>query len=130
MIQALGDLVESCFGAILLDTGFNLNRVWKIMLSLLDPIKSLSSVQLNPVREVRELSQSYNWDLQFLDTEVGRNFSVDAKVNAGDVPLCVSSSNISKKEAIRTAAHQLYVKLKVTGALHTFLFPLLDVIKT
>ncbi|PPS05772.1 hypothetical protein GOBAR_AA14871 [Gossypium barbadense] len=77
--QALGDLVESCFGAILLDTGFNLNRVWKIMLSILDPIKSLSSVQLNPIREVQELSQCYNWDLQFLVAKVGRNFSVDAK---------------------------------------------------
>ncbi|KAK8351742.1 hypothetical protein V6Z12_A05G053200 [Gossypium hirsutum] len=113
--KALGDLVESCFGAILLDTGFNLNRVWKIMLSILDPIKSLSSVQLNPIREVQELSQCYNWDLQFLVAKVGRNFSVDAKVNAGDVPLCVCSSNINRKEAIRTTAHQLYVKLKALG---------------
>ena len=124
MIQALGDLVESCFGAILLDTGFNLKRVWKIMISILDPIKSLSSVQLNPTRELQELCQSRNWDLKFLSSKSGRNFSVDAKVNAGDVLVAVSAINPNKKDATRTASHQIYVKLKVKGILHAFLFPL------
>ncbi|XVE71087.1 hypothetical protein DITRI_Ditri10aG0122200 [Diplodiscus trichospermus] len=113
--KALGDLVESCFGSILLDTGFNLNRVWKIMLSLLDPIKSLSSVQLNPIRELQELCQSRNWELEFLTSKSGRNFCVDAKLNAGDVPLVVSVINTNKKDATRTAAHQVYVKLKALG---------------
>ncbi|XVF35510.1 hypothetical protein REPUB_Repub18cG0151900 [Reevesia pubescens] len=113
--KALGDLVESSFGAILLDTGFNLNRVWKIMLSLLDPIKSLSSMQLNPIRELQEFCQSRNWDLEFLASKSGRNFSVVAKVNAGDVPLAVSAINPNKKAATRTAAHQIYVKLKALG---------------
>ncbi|XVF48473.1 hypothetical protein PTKIN_Ptkin03bG0193100 [Pterospermum kingtungense] len=113
--KALGDLVESCFGAILLDTGFNLNCVWKIMLSLLDPIKSLSSVQLNPIRELQELCQSHNWYLEFQASKSGRNFSVDAKVNAGDVPVAVSAVNPNRKDATRTAAHQIYEKLKDLG---------------
>ena len=124
MIQALGDLVESCFGAILLDTGFNLKRVWEIMLTLLDPIKSLSSVQLNPIRELQELCQSYNWDLKFLTSKSSRNFYVDGKLNAGDVSVAASTINPNKKDAIRTASHQIYVKLKVKGLLHAFLFPL------
>ncbi|KAK8581994.1 hypothetical protein V6N12_072193 [Hibiscus sabdariffa] len=111
--KALGDLVESCFGAILLDTGFDLTRVWKIMLSLLDPIKGLSSVQLNPVREVTELCQSLNWELKFLPSEKGRTFSVDA--HAGDVSVSISEICTNKKDAIRTAAHQLYVKIKALG---------------
>ncbi|XP_021275641.1 dicer-like protein 4 isoform X3 [Herrania umbratica] len=113
--KVLGDLVESSFGAILLDTGFNLNLVWKIMLSILDPIKSLSTVQLNPIRELQELCQSRNWDLRFLASKSGRNFSVDAKVNAGDVPLAVSAINPNRKDAIRTAAQQIYAKLKALG---------------
>ncbi|XP_022729085.1 dicer-like protein 4 isoform X2 [Durio zibethinus] len=113
--KALGDLVESCFGAILLDTGFNLNHVWKIMLSLLDPIKSLSSVQLNPIRELQELCQFRKWDLKFPTSKSGRNFSVDAKVNAGDVLVAVSAINPNRKDAIRTASHQIYVKLKDLG---------------
>ncbi|KAE8682671.1 Dicer-like protein 4 [Hibiscus syriacus] len=111
--KALGDLVESCFGAILLDTGFDLTRVWKIMLSLLDPIKSLSSVQLNPVREVTEFCQSHNWELNFLPSKSGRIFSVNA--SAGDVSVTISAIYTNKKDAIRTAAHQLYEKLKALG---------------
>ncbi|KAL0462724.1 UNVERIFIED_CONTAM: Dicer-like protein 4 [Sesamum latifolium] len=49
-VHALGDLVESCMGAVFLDTGFDLNHVWKIMLSLLDPIISFSKLQMNPLR--------------------------------------------------------------------------------
>ncbi|KAL0345690.1 UNVERIFIED_CONTAM: Dicer-like protein 4 [Sesamum radiatum] len=52
--KALGDLVESCMGAVFLDTGFDLNHVWKIMLSLLDPIISFSKLQMNPLRELHE----------------------------------------------------------------------------
>ncbi|KAE8724485.1 Dicer-like protein 4 [Hibiscus syriacus] len=111
--KALGDLVESCFGAILLDTGFDLTRVWKIMLSLLDPIKSLSSLQLNPVREVTELCQSHNWELIFLPSKSGKFFSVDA--SAGDVSVSISAIYTNQKDAIRTAAHQLYEKLKDLG---------------
>ncbi|GMI92533.1 DICER-LIKE 4, dicer-like 4 [Hibiscus trionum] len=111
--KALGDLVESCFGAILLDTGFNLTRVWKIMLSLLDPVKRLSSVQLDPIREVTELCQSRNRELKFLPSKSGRNFSVDAY--ARDVSVSIPAINTNKKDAIRTAAHQLYVKLKALG---------------
>nr|WOD55120.1 DICER-like protein 4 [Abelmoschus esculentus] len=111
--KALGDLVESCFGAILLDTGFDLTRVWKIMLSLLDPIKGLSSVQLSPIREVTELCQSLNWELKFLPSGNGRKFSVDA--HAGDVSVSTAEIYTNKKDAIRTAAHQLYVKLKALG---------------
>lgn len=93
------------------------------MLSLLDPIKSLSSVQLNPIRELQELCQSRNLDLKFQESKSGINFSVDAKVNAGDVPVAVSTAvSPNKKDATRTAAHQIYEILKVKGVLHA-IFP-------
>ncbi|GMN70654.1 hypothetical protein TIFTF001_039694, partial [Ficus carica] len=59
--KPLSDLVESCVGSILLDTGFNLERVWEIMLSFLDPIISSPTLQLNPIRELQELCQSHSW---------------------------------------------------------------------
>ncbi|KAH7569158.1 hypothetical protein JRO89_XS06G0115100 [Xanthoceras sorbifolium] len=113
--KALGDLVESCLGAILLDTGFNMETVWKIMLSFLDPIMSFSSFQLSPLRELQELCQCHGLDLQFPTLKKGSKYLVEAKVTGidKDVGLSVSVMNLSKKDAIRIASQQLFPKLKV-----------------
>ncbi|KAF3452999.1 hypothetical protein FNV43_RR03432 [Rhamnella rubrinervis] len=113
--KALGDLVESCMGAILLDTGFNLKHVWKIMLSFLDPILSFSSLQICPIRELQELCQSNSCDLKFLTTQKGRRYTVEAKVNGHNVHLSASASNLNKKDATRIAAQQIFPKLKAEG---------------
>ncbi|OVA00281.1 Ribonuclease III domain [Macleaya cordata] len=113
--KALGDLVESCVGAMLLDTGFNLNDVWKIMLSFLDPIMSFSSLQLNPVRELQELCQSLKWDVQFHESKKGGNFLVKAEVCGKHVHLTSSATNRSKKAATRTVAREIFSKLKAQG---------------
>ncbi|GAV83950.1 dsrm domain-containing protein/DEAD domain-containing protein/Helicase_C domain-containing protein/Ribonuclease_3 domain-containing protein/PAZ domain-containing protein/dsRNA_bind domain-containing protein [Cephalotus follicularis] len=113
--KALGDLVESCLGAILLDSGFDLNIVWKIMLSFLDPTKAFSILHLNPIRELRELCQSHNWVLQFPTSEKGGFFAVEAKVNGNDVCVSASASNVNKKDATNIAAKKAIAKLKVQG---------------
>ncbi|KAF6147419.1 hypothetical protein GIB67_016776, partial [Kingdonia uniflora] len=77
--KVLGDLVESCVGAILIDTGFNLSHVWRIILTFLDPIMTFSSLYINPVRQLRELCQSHNWDLEFSSSRKGGTFIVEAK---------------------------------------------------
>jgi endoribonuclease Dicer len=114
IFQALGDLVESCVGAILLDSGFDLNEVWKIMTSFLDPImKFSSSLQLSPVRDLQELCQFNNLELQLLESKQGKKFSVEVKVNGDSVceKVCITSQN--KKEASRIASQLLFSKLKV-----------------
>ena len=112
-VQALGDIVESCIGAILLDTGFNLNHVWKTMLSFLDPVIHFSGLQLNPIRELQELSQSYNMELKFASSKKDNTYTVEIKVNGKDVCEHSSASNFSKKAAKRRAAKQLILILKV-----------------
>ena len=111
--QALGDLVESCVGAILLDTGFNLNLVWNIMLSFLDPIMKFSSFQLSPIRELQELCQSYNWDLSISNSKKDRMFSVEVQVNGEDVCATASATNVNKKDAIRIASQKIFADMKV-----------------
>ena len=120
--QALGDLVESCVGAILLDTGFNLNLVWKIMLSFLDPIMRFSSFQLSPIRELQELCQSYNLDLKTVPSKKGRMFSVEVQVNREDVCVTASATNLNKKDAIRVASQRIFAKLKVNPYAYFMLF--------
>ncbi|KAJ4709652.1 Dicer-like protein [Melia azedarach] len=114
--KVLGDLVESSLAAILLDTGFDLNKVWTIMLSFLDPIKNFSSLQLNPIRELQELRQSHELDLQFPASKRGKKFLIEAKATGKDnVCITASAMNLNKKEAIRIASQQLFTKLKAAG---------------
>lgn len=105
--------MESFTGALYLDTGFNLKHVWKIMLFLLDPIISIPKLQFNPLRDLNELCQSYNWELQFSSLKKDSKFTVEAKVDERNV--CVSSlaTNISRKAAKKVAARQLFECLKV-----------------
>ncbi|CAK7338282.1 unnamed protein product [Dovyalis caffra] len=113
--KVLGDLIESSVGAILLDTGFDLNYIWKIMLSFLDPITSFSNLQINPVRELKELCQSHNWDLEVPASKKGRTFSVDVKLSGKGMYLSASASNSNQKEAIRMASEQIFERLKDQG---------------
>lgn len=116
MLQALGDLVESSVGAILLDSGFDLNKVWKVMTSFLDPImKFSSSLQLSPIRDLRELCQAHNLELEFLPmpSKLTKMFSVEAKVCGDNVSETASASGQNKKEACRIASLILLSKFKV-----------------
>ena len=122
LIQALGDLVESCMGAILLDTGFDLNHAWKIMLSILDSIMNFSDLQLNPIRELQELCQHHNWDLQFPTLKQGGTFLVEAKVSWKDNCTSASAKNANRKDARKIASHLLFTKLKVNSINQLFLF--------
>ncbi|XP_030546666.1 dicer-like protein 4 [Rhodamnia argentea] len=113
--KALGDLVESCVGAILLDTGFDLNCVWKIMLSFLDPIMSFSNFQLNPKRELQELCQSRNLTVHFSVSKKGVSYSVETKVPYKDECATASVTNLNKQDALRNSAQQVIEQLKAQG---------------
>ncbi|KAK7329981.1 hypothetical protein VNO77_24164 [Canavalia gladiata] len=113
--KALGDIVESCVGAILLDSGFNLNKAWNIMTSFLDPIMKFSSnMQLSPIRDLQELCQSHNLEL-FLEPDLTRAFSVEAKVTGNGLDEKASATGHNKKEASRIASQKLFSKLKAQG---------------
>ncbi|KAI3796093.1 hypothetical protein L1987_38757 [Smallanthus sonchifolius] len=113
--KALGDLVESCVGAILLDSGFNLHVVWKIMISFLDPVMKFSAMQLNPIRELQELCQFYNWKLTYPFVKKDRGFSVEALVIGKQVSESATATDFSKKTAKRIACRELYLSLKDKG---------------
>ncbi|XP_002982062.2 endoribonuclease Dicer homolog 2 [Selaginella moellendorffii] len=55
--KCLSDLVESLAGALLFDTGGNLELVWSVLEPLLRPVASPETLALHPVRELQELCQ-------------------------------------------------------------------------
>lgn len=90
------------------------------MLFLLDPIVSISKLECNPLREIYELCQSYNWDLQFSSSKKDNKFTVEAKVDEKNVSASALATNISGKAAKRVAARQLFESLKVINLFDFF----------
>ncbi|XP_073044161.1 dicer-like protein 4 isoform X1 [Primulina eburnea] len=113
--QWLGDVAESCAGALFLDAGFDLNRIRKIVMSLLDPIVTLSKLQFNPLRDLRELCQYHKCDIQFSSVEKDDKLSVEAKVDAKNVAATACATNVSGKMAKKIAARQVFECLKAQG---------------
>lgn len=99
-------------GAIYLDSGFNLTRLWEMMQFLLDPVISISKLQFNPLRDLTELCQSYNWKIQCSSLKKDGKYTVSAKVDEG-ISASASGTSTSKKAAKRMAAKQLLEYLKV-----------------
>ncbi|XP_057508707.1 dicer-like protein 4 isoform X1 [Actinidia eriantha] len=110
--KVLGDLVEASVGAIFLDTGFDLNRVWKMVLSFMDPVISFSKLQLHPVRELQELCQFYNWKAEFPLSKKDGMFTVEAKVTGVNVCATAYAANRNGKAAKRMAAQKIIGTLK------------------
>ncbi|XP_022134940.1 dicer-like protein 4 isoform X2 [Momordica charantia] len=113
--KALGDLVESCVGAVLVDTGFDMNYVWKIMLSFLDPIISFSGFQLSPIRDIIEFCQDCGSNLQFNESKTGKYYSVEADVKGDNFHATASAAHRRKRDAKKIAANLILTKLKAQG---------------
>lgn len=107
-------MVESSVGAILVDTGFDLGRVWEVMLSFLDPIMNFSTLLINPMRELLELCQTNSWEKNpYSVLKKGNVYLVEAKVESSDFCETASAINMSIKEAKKITAEQLLIKLAV-----------------
>ncbi|KAL0915263.1 hypothetical protein M5K25_015666 [Dendrobium thyrsiflorum] len=117
--KVLGDLVESYIGAMLLDTGFNLREVWKVMVALLEPILRFNCLSINPVRELRELCQQKNFGLRLPPpVKEDRSYLVKVEIDIGDEHLTSSAINHNSKAGRRVAAQIALAKLKDLGYKH------------
>ncbi|AQK44732.1 dicer-like 103 [Zea mays] len=117
--KVLGDIVESCVGAVLLDSGFNLNHVWKLMLMLLKPILSFCGMHIDPMRELRETCQYNGFDLGLPEpTKYNGEFHVKVEVNINGKMISCTAANRNSKDARKVAAQETLSKLKNYGYKH------------
>jgi len=63
--KVLGDLIESIAGAILVDTAFDLECLWRIMKPILSPIITPETLVLHPLRELQELCCQHGYSLKW-----------------------------------------------------------------
>ncbi|KAL5853636.1 hypothetical protein ACOSQ3_008754 [Xanthoceras sorbifolium] len=113
--KALGDLVESIAGAILIDTKLNLDEVWRIFKPLLSPIVTPDKLELPPQRELNELCDSLGYFIKEICTHKGEKVHAELTLQLEDVLLIGQGYDQSRKTARGKAALQLLKELEKRG---------------
>lgn len=78
-------MVESIAGAVLIDTCFNLDKVWTVMKPLLEPIVTPDTLDLHPVTDLEELCARKGYNLNFYDQH-----SKDARISTVRYEVCLA----------------------------------------
>ncbi|GKV00034.1 hypothetical protein SLEP1_g12795 [Rubroshorea leprosula] len=113
--KALGDLVESIAGAILIDTKLNLDEVWRIFEPLLSPIVTPDKLMLPPHRELIELCDSLGYFIKEKCVTKGEMVHAELRLQLDDVPLVGKGHDQNRKAAKGKAASHLLKKLEDRG---------------
>ncbi|KAK9817465.1 hypothetical protein WJX74_006245 [Apatococcus lobatus] len=102
--KVLGDVLESVAGAAYVDTAFELDSTWQIVLPLMQPLVTPSTVPIHPVAALYERCQHAGLKLQFHTnaTNTAGEFCTEAVVNAVVFGRC--SSALSKQLGRKSAA--------------------------
>ncbi|KAH7414675.1 hypothetical protein KP509_14G005300 [Ceratopteris richardii] len=118
--KVLGDLVESIAGAILVDSGFDLDRVWTVMLRILSPLVTPSTLPIHPIRELHELCQSKGLSFIWKKTSctAGQESIATIEIGVGNEVISESAKAPVKKTARKNAAQRIIIALGQRGIHH------------
>lgn len=117
--KVLGDLVESIAGAILIDSKFDLERVWEIMKPLLSPIVTPETLGLHPLREVSELCHLKGYPIVWKKSiQQGKLVVAAMEVALEDETLIGKGCKTSKKSAKENAAKEILKQMEERGIYH------------
>ncbi|KAL8532953.1 hypothetical protein ACS0TY_009277 [Phlomoides rotata] len=110
----LGDVMESIAGAIYIDSGCDKERVFESMRPLVEPLVTLETLGLHPIRELNELCQKmqYHFDKPVVSRKNGMTY-VTAEVEAkGDVHKASRYASDRKISAEKLACKDVLKTLK------------------
>ncbi|XP_052209161.1 endoribonuclease Dicer homolog 3a isoform X2 [Diospyros lotus] len=113
--KALGDMVESIAGAILIDSKLNLDAVWRIFKPLLSPIVTPDKLELPPLRELIELCDSLGYFIKEECIKKGEVVHAELKLQLKDILLVGEGIGHSRKVAKGQAALHLLKDLENRG---------------
>ncbi|KAM7275451.1 hypothetical protein ACFE04_017317 [Oxalis oulophora] len=113
--KALGDLVESIAGAVLIDSKLDVDEVWRIFKPLLSPLVTPENLELAPLRELIELCGSLGYFIKEKYNNKGENMHVDLRVQLENVLLIGEGLDQSRKHARGKAASQVLKELEKRG---------------
>ncbi|KAF7134712.1 hypothetical protein RHSIM_Rhsim08G0003600 [Rhododendron simsii] len=113
--KALGDMVESIAGAILIDTKLNLDEVWRIFKPILSPIVTPDKLELPPLRELIELCDSLGYFIRETCIKKGEQSHAELRLQLEDVLLVGEGFGPNRKAAKGQAAFHLLKDLEGRG---------------
>ncbi|KAJ0241647.1 Endoribonuclease Dicer 3 [Hirschfeldia incana] len=105
--KALGDLVESIAGALLIDTRLDLEEVLRVFEPLLSPLVTPDKLQLPPYRELSELCDSLGYFFRVKCANDGVKAQATIQLQLDDVLLTGDGSEQTNKLALGKAASHL-----------------------
>lgn len=111
--QVLGDVIESLAGAILLDSGYNKETVFKSIRPLLEPLVSPETVKPHPVKELTELCQRMHYDMRKpVKSHNNGVTSITIEVEANGMSFKYTSLVSDKRIAKKIACKEVLKSLK------------------
>ncbi|KAK4785139.1 hypothetical protein SAY86_001828 [Trapa natans] len=113
--KALGDLMESIAGAVLIDTNLNFDEVWRIFKPLLSPIVTPDKLELPPFRELTELCDHLGYFIREKSVPKEDIMHAEISLQLKDELLIGQGQDRSRKEAKGKAALQVLKKLEARG---------------
>ncbi|CAJ1973600.1 unnamed protein product [Sphenostylis stenocarpa] len=118
--KALGDLVESIVGAMLIDTKLSLGDVWDVFYPLLSPIVTPEKLELPPFRELNELCDSLGYFVKVNENgeKKGSMVHVMVSVQLPNELLVREGKGANKKTAKGEASFHLLKDLEKRGISH------------
>ncbi|KAL0678091.1 hypothetical protein Bca4012_006072 [Brassica carinata] len=111
--KALGDMVESIAGALLIDTRLDLEEVWKVFEPLLSPLVTPDKLQLPPFRELNELCDSLGYFFRVKCANDGVKAQAMIQLQLDDILLTGDGSEQTNKLALGKAASHLLKQLEM-----------------
>ncbi|XP_011002830.1 PREDICTED: endoribonuclease Dicer homolog 3-like isoform X2 [Populus euphratica] len=117
--KALGDLIESIAGALLIDTELNLDGVWRIFKPLLSPIVTPEKLELPPLRELVELCDSIGVFVKEKCTKKAEMVHAQLWVQLDSELLSGEGYEKNRKAAKGKAASCLLKKLQKRGIVYS-----------
>ncbi|KAK1400758.1 endoribonuclease Dicer-like [Heracleum sosnowskyi] len=125
--KVLGDVIESIAGAILVDSGYKKDIVFKSILPLLEPLVSPETLKLQPVRELHQLCQKENYVLKkpVVTCENGVS-AVTVEVEANGIIYKESCTALNKAEAKKLASKAVLKLLKESMSMEPHPTPFLS----
>ncbi|KAG6645299.1 endoribonuclease Dicer homolog 2-like isoform X1 [Carya illinoinensis] len=114
--KVLGDIIESLAGAILVDSGYNKERVFDSISPLLEPLITPETVTPHPAKELNELCQKYHYIMK--EPIKSRNkglTSITIEVKAGRLSFKHTATAADGKTAKKVACKEVLKSLKDSG---------------
>ncbi|XP_016707739.1 endoribonuclease Dicer homolog 2 isoform X2 [Gossypium hirsutum] len=114
--KVLGDVMESLAGAIFVDSGYNKETVFRSIRPLLEPLITLETMTVHPVKELNELCQKKHYERRKPIVSHGNGVSsVTIEVEANGEVLKHTSTACDKKMAKKLASKEILKSLKLAN---------------